>query len=435
MFSDYIRRTGFWIYDKIRYNGEVKKNYIEIKDLLENKKLNKQQLDRLLNHAVKTSEFYKECNPKDITSFPIIDKNIIKSKWNELYSSEYKGKPVHKMSTSGSTGTPFVMDWDIGKRKRQLAELIYLNEIIGQKLGQKYIYFRVWTARNKKSKMELWMQNLVPINILQLNDDNLEKIRKRLKKKPHINSCLAYASTYEQLVNYISSKGDTPKDFHTKVLVSGSEVLSMEMKEKIKDTMGCAVVDRYSNEENGFLAQTRDMSDEFLVNTSGFFIEILKQDSDEPVEIGELGRIVVTDLYSFAVPLIRYDTGDLAILGEKKDTWTTMLKTIQGRKVDLIYDTHGNKMTSHTWGVYMWKFDKIKQYQFIQKGPKEYTLKVNGAKEFYTDEEFVELIKQILGEEAQVTIEHVDGIPSLKSGKFKKTICEYQYNPQDYENN
>ena len=423
MFYDWIRRTGFWTLDRIRC-GEIRKNYIDIKTRMENKVINSNALDDLLQYAVSTTPFYKNYRTDDVKSFPVITKNLLKDRWQDFHSSAYHG-PVHLMSTSGSTGTPFTMEWDMDKRNRQLAELIYFNELAGQKLGQPYIYFRVWTEKNRKSKKEQWMQNLLPIDILHLDDRILEGIRQRLKTRPYINSCLAYASTYEHLIRYLRMKGDTPEMFSVKSLISGSEVLGMEMKKMIKDTMGCMIIDRYSNEENGFLAQTGDMSEDFQVNIASFFIEILKQDSDEEAAVGETGRVVVTDLYSRAVPMIRYDTGDLAVKGSEQNGWTTMLKSIQGRRVDVIYDTSGRKLTAHTWSVYMWKYDKLKQYQFIQEGKKEYILKLNGAEGIYDDEEIQSYLKTVLGEDADITIEHVSGIPVLASGKFKKTVCHY----------
>ena len=432
MLGDRIRRIGFWMLDITRGRA-VRKHYKEIKYQMERGETNKEQLRHILSHAVSTTEFYKKCDPNDFTSFPVISKSEVKNHWEELYSIEYKGKQVHHMSTSGSTGTPFVMDWDMNKRNRQLAELIYFNELAEQKLGQPYIYFRVWTDRNRKSRFGKWMQNLTPINILHLDDNTLEDIRRRLKRRPYINSCLAYASTYEYLVKYLHVKGDTPDMFHIKSFISGSEVLSLEVKKLIKETVGCKIIDRYSNEENGFLAQSTDLSDEFKVNISGFRIEILKQDSNEAADVGELGRIVVTDLYGFAVPLIRYDTGDLAIKAAENEGWTTRLKTVQGRRVDMIYDTKGQRLTPHTWSVYMWKFDRLKQYQFIQEDAKKDTLKVNGAEGFYTDEEFTSHLKTVLGDDAEITIEHVEGIPALASGKFKKTVCNYKYDSRNYE--
>ena len=213
--------------------------------MMQSQKLNEEQLQKLLKHAVDTTAFYSKFSGLGFENFPVINKNTIKEQWDLLYSNLYKDKPIHEMSTSGSTGTPFTMHWNMEKRKRQLAELIYFNEQAGQKLGQRYIYFRVWTDKNRKSKLELWMQNLLPVNILHLNDETLENICQILKKRPYVNSCLAYGSTYEYLVKYIQSKNYTPKDFRVKTFVSGSEVLSMEMKQKIKESVGCKIIDRF----------------------------------------------------------------------------------------------------------------------------------------------------------------------------------------------
>ncbi len=76
----------------------------------------------------------------------------------------------------------------------------------------------------------------------------------------------------------------------------------------------------------------------------------------------------------------------------------------------------------------MWQFDRLRQYQFIQYDRKTYTLKVNGAKGIYADEELIGMLKNVLGPDADITIEHVDEIPVLSSGKFKKTISLYQPN-------
>ena len=427
----FFRRLGFWTLDFLK-GGKIRKHYKDVKQRMADGRLNKEQLAKLLCHAAETTELYSEFNSSDVNNFPIIDKMTVKNRHEAIFSRKYVGAQVHKMSTSGSTGTPFVMEWNMDKRRRQMADMLYFNERAGQKFGKKYIYFRVWTDRNRKSRLERFMQNLIPVDTHYLDTEKLREIRKRLKSRPAVNACIGYASTYEFLAKYLNSCGDTPDMFRTKVFISSSEVLSMNMKRLVKQTVGCDIVDRYANEENGFLAQTGDCSDEFAVNTASFFVEVLKQDSDEAAEIGEVGRIVVTDLYNFAVPLIRYDTGDLAIKAEEKDGWTTVLKTIQGRRSDIIYDTAGKTMTSHTFGVHMWSFEKLSQYQLIQNGAREYTLKLNGAAGNYTDDEMTGFVKGLLGDDAAVVIEHVDGIPALKSGKFKRTVCNYTYNADDY---
>ena len=431
MIGSWIRRTGFWALDALK-GGAVRKHYndIVLKLSEDYDGCDTEQLSALLEHAKSTTPFYRRLNSQkllnSIEDFPIVTKMDYKEQFDAFQSEVYLDKPKHQMSTSGSTGTPFTVNQDMNKRKRVLAEIIYFNEICGQKLGDKYIYFRVLTDKNRKSKLEQLMQNLVPVDILHLDDANLEKIRCLLKQDKSINSALAYASTYEHLVNYLIACGDNPDMFNIRLFVTGSEVLDMQYKKRIKETIGCDIVDRYSNQENGIIAQTPDMSDEFIVNTASYYVELLKLDSDENADSGELGRIVITDLYNFAMPIIRYDTGDTAISCGKENGQIRQFKSLQGRQVDIIYDTRGNRITPFVIGMHMLGFDKLKQYQLIQKDARKYVFKVNGADGVYSKEELDKIVRDILGQDAEIDIQFVDTIPVLASGKFKRTVCNYK---------
>lgn len=428
MIGSWLRRNAFWTLDALK-GGTVRRHYINIAQMMSGGTgCEQQQLVKLLEHAKNTTPFYRGLNAGNILDFPIVTKGDYKEHYNLFQSKLYLDKPLHNMFTSGSTGTPFKVNQDMNKRKRTLADIIYFNEICGQKLGDKYIFFRVWTDKNMKSKWEQFQQNLVPIDILHLDDASLENIRQILKKDKSINSTLAYASTYEHLVNYLEFHNDKPDLFHIKLLVSGSEVLDMQVKQRIKDTIGCSIIDRYSNQENGIIAQTKDLSDEFAVNIASYYVELLKIDSNDASSNGELGRIVVTDLYNFAMPMIRYDTGDLAIKCGTNHGWVNKFKAVQGRRVDTIYDTKGNKITPIAICNYMWEYTKLKQYQFIQEGEKQYIMKLNGAEGIYTKEEVEQMLKDILGSDAEIDIQFVNTIPVLASGKFKKTICNYKPN-------
>jgi len=102
-----------------------------------------------------------------------------------------------------------------------------------------------------------------------------------------------------------------------------------------------------------------------------------------------------------------------------------MITSIEGRKRDFIYDTSGNLISPGAITVNMWKFNKVKQFQFVQEDKTLYTLKLNGSKELYDDQEYIQLFRTLLGQDATVIIEHVDGIPRLSSGKFRSVICKY----------
>ena len=431
MIGGWMRRTAFWTLDALR-GGSVRKHYRSVKNHIEQGLNNEAQLKILLEHAVRTSSFYKDCDPTDISSFPILTKHDLKTNIDAVRSDTFKGKPIHQTSTSGSTGIPLTVWWDPEKLARQRAELIYFYERAEHQLGEPFITFHENQHKKAKSSMTQWQQNMYDYDVTSFDDEKLDQICQRLMKRPAIQCYLAYGSFHEAMAKHLRARDYDPSAFRMTSLVSCSEVFPMSFKEELHQRTGARIYDRYSNEENGFFAQTEHLSDEFWVNTASFRVEILKQDSDEPAEAGEVGRIVITDLYNLAVPMIRYDTGDLSIRLSEKDGWTTGLKTIQGRQSDVVYDTRGGKMTTCSWNAYMGDFNELKQYQLIQEGPRAYTLKVNGAKGIYEDSEFVLALQKAIGMDAEVTIQHVDGIPALSSGKFKKTVCNYQYNPADY---
>ena len=55
--------------------------------------------------------------------------------------------------------------------------------------------------------------------------------------------------------------------------------------------------------ENGIIAQQSIDSNNYIINWASYYVEILKLDKDTPVEQGEIGRIVVTDLYNYKTAL------------------------------------------------------------------------------------------------------------------------------------
>ena len=180
---------------------------------------------------------------------------------------------------------------------------------------------------------------------------------------------------------------------------------------------------RYSNLENGIIAQQERNSELFLVNTASYYVEIFHPTKEELLPNGELGRIVVTDLYNYAMPIIRYDTGDFGILIEKDGK--TYLQSVEGRKLDLLYDTKGNMVSSYIMYKNMWQYTEIEQYQLVQTHIKSYEFKINCPSGFKRQEQLVAEFKSYLGDDADFKVIYVDEIPLLDSGKRRKTVNLY----------
>lgn len=422
-----MRNRGFWTIDWLK-GRTVRKHYIDIKNTMQRKEnVNKarESLQSLLTHATQNCSFYAPFANTPISEFPIIDKDLIRSRHSEFLAKPFVTAKLHRMSTSGSTGTPFSVVQNYEKRSRVLAEIVYFGELCGYTIGQRYAFIRSWNSQSRKSRLESFLQNLIAIDTSRLDEESLETMRSLLKRDKRLSCILGYASSLDLLAQHLLEKGETPESFkRMKVVISGSEILSDKARRNLKRVFGCNVVSRYSNQENGLIAQ--EVSDNvFLINRASYYLEFLKPNSDDYAQPGELSRIVLTDLFNYAMPMIRYDTGDLAIFDEHPD-YGRVITSIEGRVRDFFYDTQDRLLSPSAITVQMWKFDRLRQFQFIQDGRAKYLLKVNGARGVYEDDDFIEVIENIVGKNANITIEHVDGIPQLQSGKFRQVICNYR---------
>ena len=444
MIGSWVRREGFWLLDALR-GGTIRQHLQDIQHKMKfgnsgegqqepsvQQELSVQEeleteLTQLLSHAKNTTPFYRE-----LADFPVVTKADFKEHYIAFQSDLFLNKPLHHMSTSGSTGTPFTANQDMNKRKRVLAEIIYFNELGGHKLGDRLLYLRVWNEKYQKSKVDLFKENLIAVDISRLEEETMSLIVKTLKQDNKIVSILGYGVTYKTLAKYLVAQGAQPSDFNLKALFNSSELLDNRSKQLLSETLGCKVYDRYSNMENGILAQTGHNSDEFLVNTAGYYLELLDLEEDKPAARGEVGRIVITDLYNYAMPMIRYDTGDMAVKLEEGTGAQSRFKSLQGRRTELLYNTEGKLLTPATMDFCIWKFVKIKQFQLIQEGAFDYRVKVNGSEKAYPAASILAEFKKFLGSDANIALEFVDEIPVTASGKFKGTISHYIYDERNY---
>lgn len=171
----------------------------------------------------------------------------------------------------------------------------------------------------------------------------------------------------------------------------------------------------------GILGQDININSGFKLNHGSYFFECLKIDCDEPARESEVGRIIITDLFNYAFPLIRYDTGDTGVMKYNNNSWPA-IKEIYGKQRDVIYNTKGEPVSPAIMSVYMWAVNGIKQWQFIQEKKKEYCLKLNGIPNDSV-ETVVKRLNEIFGEDAIISISYVDEIPILDSNKRRNTIC------------
>jgi len=432
-FWEMVRKLAFWTKDYLK-GGCTKKHFGEIEDILNNyssigaQEIRKKNLSNLLNHAAKNTEFYSGYrNFSSLSDFPVVNKNIIRKRFEDFIAKQGYRKPTYKVQTSGSTGTPFYVYQDRRKRTRNTADTIFFGKKGGYELGQPLYYIRRWGSKYKKSLLLQWVQNIRPVEVASFSNEYLTSLLKKVSKHKKNIAFLGYASAYRDLCDFLANS-DIRLNARVSSIIAMSEALSQKTKKDMESFFGIPIVSRYSNMENGIIAQQfQGLGDDFHINWASYFVEILEIDSDRPTKNGELGRVVVTDLFNYCTTMIRYDTGDLAIMDTNNSYFNSapVLKKIEGRKMDVLFDTSGRPISPFVAGELEY-FNGIRQYQVIQEDAKLYKIVLNVDDFFAAEHQVTEKMRTYLGNDAEIKFEYVNEIPRLASGKRKQTINLYQ---------
>lgn len=419
-----IRYYAFRIQDFVKGN-HVTGHHNQIVDFYNKNRNNNKELSQLLAHAKENVPFYNQFLFNSLDDFPVVDKTKIKSSLDSFKAQNYLTEKVLSMTTSGSTGTPFTVYQDLNKKARNHADTSYFGSLGGYNIGNTLLYMKIWAKQKMNHPIIYKFQNIIPIDVILLSDAQIKDIIIEIESnnnKPY--NILGYVSALEQIIRYCESNNIKQIKGKLQGIITMSEGLSVETKQKLQNLFNCSVVSRYSNLENGILAQQQFNDNRFLVNTASYHIEVLSQNSDDVLPEGSLGRIVVTDLYNYAMPMIRYDTGDLGVI--EFDNTYTYLKRVEGRKLDVLFDTKGEVVSSYIMYKNMWQYNEISQYQLIQTAEKSYTFKINCPSGFTKEEQLVGEFKEYLGADANFKVEYVSEIPLLDSGKRRKTVNLYR---------
>ncbi|WKX77502.1 CoF synthetase [Zobellia laminariae] len=348
--AEKLRNKIFWSLDALK-GGKLIAHYRDIAQILENydtpesQKRRANLLKQLLKHASATTEFYKEYkNLQNLEDFPVIDKCIIRDNFDAFQSTEYIDKSKQKVSTSGSSGTPFMVYQNSNKVIRNRADTIYLQGIVGFKIGYRLYYIRQWLEKFRLNSLTRRMRNIEMVNVADFSDNYLEKLIANLRKDTSTKVLLSYSSALREICNYLERVSAKPIETNISSIIAMAEGLSDDTRDKLIKYFNTDVYLRYSNQENGILSlQLSKINNSLQINWASYYIEILHPEKDIPMEYGELGRVVVTDLFNYCIPFIRYDTGDFAIMTQDGAFFneSPAFLRVEGRKMDIIYDTQG----------------------------------------------------------------------------------------------
>ncbi len=350
-----------------------------------------------------------------IENNPLMVKNDVKEWLKKVDEKDIKSWAY----TGGSYGEPLRVPYSKNRNLVRTATFRFYNEMGGYRLGDPFLLIRA----KKRAAVMKYVRNET---IFIPNDISENKMREFVAtlKQNSVKLILGYPTVMYELALYLQKHPEDKKGLKVTSLISASEPLEQPKREVIHNVMQCSFVDRYSNEEVGLIAQQEVFGQEYFVNKYGVYVEVVNAETNQPVKEGELGKVVVTDIYNELLPIVRYDTGDLAIAHQYRDGQLLSIRGVVGRVTEQIIATDGNPISPLMLGPYVYKplseAGKVFQYQFAQTGKANYELRLK-AKDGELGDALISKMKNgllsVLGEGAVLDIKLMDDIPPQPSGK------------------
>lgn len=403
-----------------------------------------QRLRQLMVYAYYHVPFYRELFEKsnlrpedirtleDLKKFPMIDKKTVRENvYLGLLSNNHNKKKIQKVQTTGSTGEPLVTFAEKRQLEMSWAATQRALEWTGYRFGDRQV--RLWHKYLGMKRHEI-IKEIIDALITrryfvpayEITDENLEKYVKHIMSvEPVLLD--GYAESYHFLAQYLKNhkyQGHKPKG-----IMSSGQTLSEHSRKIIEDAFGCRVFDKYGSREFvGGVAYQCPYGSYYHVVDECVIVEVIKDGAR--AKPGEVGEVVITSLTNFAMPLIRYKIGDLAVAMDPNqvcpcDRGLSLIGEIQGRVQAIMVGTNNQYVPGTFFNRVFFKHDQaIRQYQIVQEKAGELTLKIIKAS-LFTDNVLSEIMGDIrahLGKDLKIEVQYVDEIPMTRTGKRQYCI-------------
>ena len=386
-----------------------------------------ERLRSLIWHAYSTVPYYHETydakglSPSDIqeseglAKFPIVTKENLKHDFPyRTVSSRVPRRRLRLCHTSGSTGQMFNFYDDNKSRGYVIGSRLLFEAWMGLAIGDTTGRL---TSRPATLRTRLIGELCIPMSRLEGDVPAALTFIRSLG----LTSLIGDVSVLSSLANRIlRMSADTAMGLRG--IATTAEFLSPTDREMITRAFSCPVFDRYGvAEAAGYVAQECDQHSGLHVNSGLVIAEVVK--NGEICGPGETGRLLVTSLHNYAMPFIRYDTGDLATVGDECSCGRAfpILKRIEGRSPSLVMtDSLPVSWMRFHAALMMTNIATIERFQFVQSRVGELVLLV-APKSALTDLQIAEVDKRLNSVHplVRVRVEAVDSIVPTTSGKHE----------------
>lgn len=335
------------------------------------------QARHLLRHAQSSVPYYagklRSLNIENLCwetfqEIPLLSRKTLQEDFESLKSNAVPAGhgPIVEGRSTGSTGMP------VRFHQTAVTQLFWNALSLREHLWQGRKFSGKLAAIRVKVEEGRWPDWGFPVAVLYRTGPGvtlnvIEDVEKQLDwlQREDPDYLITHASNLAALAELALARGTQIPNLRQ--ARSFSETLRPDLRELVRAAWGVEIADIYSCEEVGLIAFQCHQRDQYHIQAENLLVEII-DDYGRPCRSGNTGRVVVTTLHNFAMPLIRYAIGDYAEVGEPCGCGRGLpvIARIRGRQRNMLILPDGRRHWP-SFPTSMWHaVAPIRQFQVIQ---------------------------------------------------------------------
>ena len=402
--------------------------------------LQSERLQHLIHYAYAHVPYYRQMmdergirpdtinTSSDLCMLPVLTKADVRAHFRDLLAQGFPHKELLLGQTGGSTGTPLTFyssrqaRWSHGIG-RSLRALTWAGIYPGDPTVMVAKRHRPGPVRTVPfSRIVAWLTRETLEDCTYFSDATLPEIVQRLaRQRPR--ALRGYASAMCIIADFIR-ESDMPAPEVAAIVVGGDQLFDKQ-RALLREVFGLQPFSKYSSFENYDIAMECGSHSGMHVAAEDLIVETV-DDEGNPVPPGNEGRLLVTNLHEYGMPLIRYDTDDQASFATgpcECGRSLPRLRAVEGKTGNTIYTPSGRRISPLALRSSSLAGLRIRQFQFVQEQLDRVIVKIvpETGLDLHTRESLSQTIeshyRSVLGEEMRVDVVMVNRIEPTPAGK------------------
>ncbi len=352
-----------------------------------------EQLRDLLIHAGKNVPYYKKkfkeygFKPENIQSLddikvlPYLDRMTIKERHKDFISTDIPKSKLIPATTTGTMGIPLIIYGTKETEEIHWATIVNLWGRVGYSPKSRNVFFEANIRRGNKDNFP-WNRygNTLVLSSNYFVDEWLDKYVEMINNfKPEY--LVGFPHTIATFSSYVKNRKKSIFNCLKGIIVYAENVYEWQ-KEIIKDVFGVRVFSDYGMVEKVIHGGGCEHSDAYHLYPQYGYAEYR-------CAAGSFHELIGTGFINYAMPLIRYGTGDVCNgiterCGECGREYT-LLSQLEGRLSDFLINRDG-QIVSVYLNVDFRVFENVERFQLYQERPGIVELRI-WPKDTYKDKD------------------------------------------------